>query len=118
LSKSGEAIGLFGSRADCLAQIDAITFGAQTTNIAQGRYADGKSCIKTLRVPSPGAGNMVLAGDADDDGDVDLADYAKFAECFGGPDGTTPVTCGACVDADFDGDGDTDLADFARVQSH
>ncbi|GJM25848.1 MAG: hypothetical protein DHS20C16_22630 [Phycisphaerae bacterium] len=31
--------------------------------------------------------------DFDADGDVDLADYSIFAECFGGPDGAIPTSC-------------------------
>lgn len=117
LSKSGEAIGLFGARQDCLAQIDAITFGAQTTDVSQGRYADGRTCIRTLSAASPGAPNVLLAGDTDDDGDVDVADYVRFADCLAGP-GTPPAgACAACVDGDLDDDGDVDLVDFAILQS-
>jgi hypothetical protein len=55
-------------------------------------------------------------GDLDGDGDIDLDDYALFAECLEGPvDGTLP--CGAlCEIADFDSDGDVDLMDFAGYQ--
>jgi hypothetical protein len=49
-------------------------------------------------------------GDWDGDGDVDLADFAPFAECLGGPLG--PAS-GACTLADLNYDGRTDLADFA-----
>ncbi len=31
--------------------------------------------------------------DFDSDGDVDLADYSVFAECFGGPDASIPASC-------------------------
>lgn len=54
-----------------------------------------------------------LCGDFDMDGDVDLADFASFAQCFAGPDNPPDSNCPAGVDADCDDDGDVDLADFA-----
>jgi hypothetical protein len=57
-----------------------------------------------------------LLGDVDDDGDVDLGDFATFANCYGGtavtvpPPGCTPEQFEAC---DLDGDTDVDLADFS-----
>ncbi len=86
----------------------------------------------------------LLLGDLEGDGDVDLDDYALFAECYTGPrgigpgdvnqDGTTdlddhlawlacqttpgdPVTPG-CAVADLDGDEDADLMDFANLQGY
>lgn len=56
---------------------------------------------RTLGVPS----------DFDNDGDVDLADFAVFLACFNGP--TRPAAHVTCSMADFDDDGDVDLADFA-----
>lgn len=114
LGADGEEIGLYGSRADCLAEVDTISFGPQTTDVAEGRFADGKPCIKTLLMPTPGASNVLIPGDTDDDGDVDLSDYAAFADCLAGPGAEVDPGCNACVDADFDDDGDTDLADFAE----
>lgn len=54
-----------------------------------------------------------LAGDFDGDGDVDLADFAAFGQCFGGSGLPPAPGCPAGVDADLDGDGDVDLSDFA-----
>ena len=34
-----------------------------------------------------------LVFDQDDDGDVDLIDYAGFVECFGGPLGSVEPPC-------------------------
>jgi hypothetical protein len=45
LSKSGEALGLFAADGT---QIDAITFGAQTTDVSQGRFPDGASAIYSM----------------------------------------------------------------------
>ena len=58
-------------------------------------------------------------GDYDGDGDVDLDDYAIFAECLGGPEVTAPP--GGCAQDDFenadsDGDDDVDLDDFGAFQ--
>lgn len=117
LSKSGEAIGLFGSRQDCLAEIDTVEFGAQATNVAQGRYADGRTCIKTLRTPSPGTSNVVVPGDMDDNGSVNGSDFVLFAPCYAGPAGTPGSSCNACVDGDLDNDGDSDLIDFGLLQA-
>ncbi len=53
-------------------------------------------------------------GDADEDGDVDLDDFAAFATCATAPG----VDAGAqCVASDTDGDGDVDLIDFGTVQA-
>ena len=65
------------------------------------------------------------SGDFDADSFVDLADYAAFAVCQGGP-GVLPdpqdpavTTCVVeCLNAfDFDNDRDVDLADFATLQA-
>jgi len=53
------------------------------------------------------------AGDFDGDGDVDLSDFAVFAQCFGGANLPVSPGCPAGADADFDDDGDCDLGDFA-----
>ena len=51
-----------------------------------------------------------LTGDADGDGDIDLADFAGFPGCITGPD-NPPYTSG-CGVFDFDADADVDLNDF------
>ena len=53
--------------------------------------------------------------DYDDDGDVDLNDYAAFAYCMDGPD--APYLPGHfCTGDDGDGDLDVDIADFSVLQ--
>jgi len=54
--------------------------------------------------------------DFDDDGDVDLEDFALFQICFNGPNRppALPTTCG---ESDVDGDADVDLSDFAAFQA-
>jgi hypothetical protein len=54
-----------------------------------------------------------LCGDFDDDGDVDLDDYAVLASCLTGPDGGV---LSGCQTSDLEEDGDTDLADFGEFQ--
>ncbi len=51
--------------------------------------------------------------DLDNDGDVDLDDFAILADCLTGPD--VPTTPG-CEAADLHADSDVDLADFATFQ--
>jgi hypothetical protein len=56
LSKSGEAIGLFGADGTT---IDAITFGAQASDVSQGRFPDGAANIYSMPTPTPGTANVV-----------------------------------------------------------
>jgi len=57
----------------------------------------------------------VRTGDAEFDEDIDLSDYALFADCMTGP-GPVDRLCD-CRFLDIDYDGDVDLADFARFQN-
>jgi hypothetical protein len=60
-----------------------------------------------------------FSGDFDDDGDVDLDDYARFEDCMTGPDeGSLPPGCPAAdfAEADLDDDNDVDLFDFAVLE--
>jgi CotH kinase protein/Lamin Tail Domain/Putative Ig domain/PA14 domain len=56
LSKSGEAVGLFSADG---VLVDAVTFGAQTTDKSEGRLPDGSGTIAVLAQASPGAANSV-----------------------------------------------------------
>jgi hypothetical protein len=60
-----------------------------------------------------GAGILLLLGDCDGDGDIDLDDYVGFSDCQFGPGAETDVGCD-CFDTD--GDGDVDLLDFRVFQ--
>lgn len=57
LSGTGEAIGLFAPDG---ARVDAITFGAQSNNVAQGRFPDGGPApFAFLDYPTPTAPNVL-----------------------------------------------------------
>ena len=62
---------------------------------------------------SPGTRDAAAA-DFDFDGDVDLADFLRFGECFT-PAGAAHAP--GCAAADFDFDGDVDLADLLVFQA-
>jgi len=56
LSKGGEALGLFAADGTT---IDAVTFGAQTSDVSQGRYLDGSANIYSMTTPTPRAANYL-----------------------------------------------------------
>ena len=60
------------------------------------------------------AAETTRRGDADGDGDVDLADYLQLVECFSGT--ATPIASD-CDVFDFDGDGNVGLADLVAFQA-
>ena len=71
-------------------------------------------------IDSVGGGKLqligpVLAGDYDDDGDIDMTDYAEFSDCLTGPEGGTLP---GCAGFDFAEDVDVDLTDFALFQEY
>ncbi len=71
-------------------------------------------------IDSVGGGKLqligpVLAGDYDDDGDIDMTDYAEFSGCLTGPDGGALPGCDSF---DFAADVDVDLTDFALFQEY
>lgn len=56
LGKGGEALGLFAADGTT---IDAISFGAQTSDVSQGRYLDGGASIYSMVTPTPRAANVI-----------------------------------------------------------
>jgi hypothetical protein len=56
LGKGGEVIGLFAADGTT---IDAVTFGAQTSDITEGRYPNGGANIYSMPIPTPRAPNLV-----------------------------------------------------------
>lgn len=113
LSKGGEAIGLLDTAAFGYAAIDTVVFGAQSTDVSQGRLPDGAGCWIFFDTPTPGTSNGLLF-DTEPDGDIDLADFDTLATCLSGPDVTVGDTC---VRGDSDCDGDIDLQDLAGLQT-
>ena len=55
MSKNGEQIGLFAADGT---QIDAVTFGAQTSDVSEGRCPDGGTNILSLSNPTPRLSNV------------------------------------------------------------
>jgi hypothetical protein len=60
LSKDGEQIGLFAPNGSTL--IDGVTFGPQTNNISEGRFADGAATRYFMTTPTPRGPNSIGAG--------------------------------------------------------
>lgn len=56
LSRDGEALGLFAPDGT---QVDALTFGPQTTDVSEGRYPDGSALIQAMTIPTPRAPNRL-----------------------------------------------------------
>jgi hypothetical protein len=78
--------------------------------LASGLASDHLTVVADLMLPL----NVVTVPcDFDGDGDVDLADFAVFGQCFGGANLPPAGSCPPGADADFDNDGDVDLSDFA-----
>ena len=96
LNPLGETLGIFSGAG---VQLDAVTFGSQTSGIAQGRFPDGTSAIVTL-APTPGSAN--LRYDTDGDGIPDAWETAN---------GLNPNNA-ADAALDADGDGQNNLAEY------
>ena len=56
LAKGGEAIGIFAADGT---QIDAVSFGPQTSDVSQGRFPDGALNIVPMTLPTPRAANVL-----------------------------------------------------------
>ena len=96
LNPLGESIGIFSGAG---AQLDTVTFGAQSLGVAQGRFADGSATIVAL-TPTPGAANQLY--DTDGDGMPDAYELANGLNPNNSADATQ----------DLDGDGQTNKAEF------
>ena len=103
---------------------DWMITGPLTADLRAERLGDGDGRIYTITVECVDqSGNAAsedvlvtvdhdLRGDLDNDGDVDLDDFALFSMCYGGPGNPPGSDCPSGIDADLDGDGDVDLLDF------
>lgn len=61
LAKGGEEIGLYSPSKIA---VDTVTFGAQQTDVSQGRWTDGDPHIYTMAVPTPRTNNIVSTNNA------------------------------------------------------
>ena len=93
--------------------VSAILIGCWSPE-EDGTSGSGVIDIDDIRVVYEDYCSEKLAGDIDDDCDVDLADFLAFQACFTGPGETVGPDC-RC--ADFDGDEDVDLLDFFAFQT-
>ncbi len=84
------------------------------TVIGRSAASDVIARLGSISCIAPAEPVMVIPGDCDDDGDVDLADYVCFRSCVSGPDDTASADCD---DVDFDSDNDVDLIDWGRFQA-
>lgn len=107
-------------------EIDAnVSNSAQADVSARRYYAPRLVRHVRLYITDPGADNYARIpefevyeadpGDFDEDGDLDLRDFAMFQVCFT-EDGVIQNEA-ACFFAHFDGDQDVDLTDFAGFES-
>jgi len=81
-----------------------------------GRFKDGGGLFYAEEHFYLQVTDVAAPGDLDEDGDVDLTDFASFGSCLSGPGVTEPP--GGCApatfqDADIDNDDDVDLEDFS-----
>ncbi|MCK4342303.1 MAG: lamin tail domain-containing protein [Phycisphaerae bacterium] len=77
LGKNGEEIGLYDTDANGNMAIDTLTFGAQTTDVSQGRVPDGGPNWAFFDDSTPGSSNS-LPGDCNCDGGVSWRDIDYF----------------------------------------
>ena len=56
----------------------------------------------------------IVAGDCEEDGDLDLSDYAPFTDCITGPEQGPPDP--ACLCYDVNRNGAVEMTDFAAIQ--
>jgi hypothetical protein len=108
ITESGGTVTLAGI------QLDPVTLTVPPEDLpAEVLAATVMVSFDTSALTLSGPLSAAILGDADADGDIDLADHADFVECLTGPSGnTTPP----CTLVDLDADGDVDLGDFRDFQ--
>jgi hypothetical protein len=108
ITESGGTVTLAGI------QLDPVTLTVPPEDLpAEVLAATVMVSFDTSALTLSGPLSAAILGDADADGDIDLADHADFVECLTGPTGNaTPP----CTLVDLDADGDVDLGDFRDFQ--
>lgn len=107
LSAGGEAVGLFDRDGNQLAQIDAVTYGSQETDVAEGRGPDGSVC-RLFFEPTPGSGNPLGIADlVTPIGELNFFDVSAFLTLYAAGDPSV----------DFNGDGVTNFFDVSAFLS-
>ena len=96
LNPNGESIGLYSASG---VQLNAVSFGAQTVNVSQGRFPDGSATVVAMP-PTPAAPNQQGPVDTDNDGLPDSWEMANFGNLSQTGEG------------DADGDGRSNKAEF------
>lgn len=86
--------------------------GSGQASTAAAYFDDYCAQVGPVVFPTRAPDCPTLVGDADRDGDVDLADGSALANCVDGPGTHYSISC-AC--ADLDADDDVDLKDFALI---
>ena len=107
LSAGGEAIGLFDRDGNQLAEIDALTYSNQETDVSEGRGPDGSVC-RLFFTPTPGAPNPDGIADlASPFGELNFFDVSAFLTLYGLSDPSI----------DFNGDGLVNFFDVSAFLS-
>jgi hypothetical protein len=70
LSSSGEEIGIFDAGNTGYATLDSVIFGAQQSDISQGRYKDGEDEWRYYTIATPGYSNLFDAIDEMENKDI------------------------------------------------
>ena len=92
-------------------QVDRSTLVSPLPISWQVTYTGGAAALTAVLDP----GDLRLErGDADGDGDVDLADFAVLQASFSGPSSPPGGLSPQVQSVDFDGDDDVDLEDFVQ----
>lgn len=77
LSKSGEEIGIFDADYTGHYPLDTLVYGQQSTDVSQGRFADGEDVWKFYSIPTPGFSNIV--------DDIDEYEFSQSLRVYPNP---------------------------------
>ncbi|MGB9623496.1 MAG: hypothetical protein ACPMAQ_01405 [Phycisphaerae bacterium] len=104
------------TRQICIAAKGEINLQNQPQDGRNSPYAVNLYTVISHPDPQDDPTCSAVFGDADRDGDVDLADFGAFQACFNGPN-RAPHGGANCSCLDSDADTDVDLADFNAFQA-